>query len=188
MKAMDAATAESRESTELAVICSLLDLEEFEVVQVEQDRAQRLRTLTLVPKVAVGVCPHCRGVSDERHLCRDRRVLDLPIGQWRTELVVRLWQFRCRACDRFFTPTFAALAEGAHATERLLDQLAELISQSGVCAAARFLAIAEKTVEAWYYQHLQRKQQRSTPALEPVKSLGIDELSLKKDTGNSAAC
>ena len=49
MKAMDAATAKSRESTELAVICSLLDLKEFEVVQVEQDRAKRLRTLTLVP-------------------------------------------------------------------------------------------------------------------------------------------
>src|ERR1700691_5760899 len=102
---MDAAT---NESAELAVVSSLLDLDEFEVVASAQDRSNRLRPFTIVPKIAVGLCPHCQGISGERHLCRDRAVADLPMGGWRTELVVRLWQFRCQACDRFFTPGFAA--------------------------------------------------------------------------------
>jgi hypothetical protein len=77
---MDAATSES---AELAVMSSLLDLEEFELVHWGQDRAERLRTFTVVPKLGVGLCPHCRRVSDERHACRERRVMDLPMGGWR---------------------------------------------------------------------------------------------------------
>jgi len=179
--------AASKEPAELAFMSSLLDLNEFEVVDCVRDRGRRLGIFTVVPKTAVGLCPHCQGLSDERHLCRDRVVTDLPMGGWGTELVVRLWQFRCRTCDRFFTPGFTALAEGAHASERLLERLADLIDRSDVSSAASFFGLAEKTVEGWYYQHIKAKQSQPRPQLEPVRSLGIDELSLKKDTGNSAA-
>jgi hypothetical protein len=118
------------------------------------------------------------------------------MGGCRTELVVRLWQFRCPACDKFFTPRFAALAEGAHATERLLKRLAELASHGDLTTAARFFGLAEKTAEGWYYEYLQRRQRQqresssssSSSCFQPVQSLGIDEFSLKKDSGNSVAC
>jgi hypothetical protein len=113
-------------------------------------------------------------------------VADLPMGGWRTELVVQSWQFHCLECDRFFTPRLAALAEGAHATERLLERLAELASRSDLATAAGFFGIAEKTAEGWYYDHLERKRKEPAGQLQPVKSVGIDELSLKKDTVNSA--
>jgi transposase len=175
-------------NVELATLTSLLDLDEFEVVESTWGRRQRLRRFTLVPRTAVGLCPHCRGVTDERHACHDRVIADLPMGGHRVELVVRLWQFHCRACDKYFTPRLAALAEGAHATERLLERLAELASRSDVATAARFFGIPEKTVEGWYYPYLERKRKEPAPHLQPVRSLGIDELSLKKSTGNSAAC
>lgn len=173
---------------ELATLTSLLDLDEFEVVEATRDRREKLRRFTLVPKVIVGLCPHCSGVNDERHLCRDRMITDLPMGGCRTELVVRTWQFRCPSCDKFFTPRLAALAEGAHATERLLERLAELASRGDLTTAAGFFGIPEKTAEGWYYDYLERKQKNPAPHLRPVQSLGIDELSLKKDTGNSVAC
>lgn len=172
---------------ELATLTSLLDLEDLEVVEATRDRRNNLRRFTLVPKVAVGLCPHCSGVSEERHTCRDREVTDLPMGGCRTELAVRLWQFVCPTCGRYFTPRFAALAEGAHATERLLESLSELAGRSDVSTAARFFGLAEKTVEDWYYAYLERRRKNPGPDLQPVKSLGIDELSLKKNTGNSAA-
>ena len=53
---------------ELATLTSLLDLDEFEVVESTWDRRQRLRRFMLVPRTAVGLCPHCRGVTDERHI------------------------------------------------------------------------------------------------------------------------
>jgi transposase len=174
---------------ELAEITLLLDLQELEMVEVAEDRGQKLRRLTVIPKAIAGLCPHCGRLCDERHLCRDRKVTDLPMGGWGTELVVRLWQFRCEGCDRFFTPRFAALSEGAHATERFLGRLAELAGRGDVSMAARFFGIPEKTAEEWYYGHLerQRREEQSQTSLKPVRSLGIDELSLKKGTGSSAA-
>lgn len=173
---------------ELATLTSLLDLDEFEVVEASRDRRNKLQRFTLTPKITVGLCPHCSGICDERHLCYDRVIADLPMGGCRTELVVRLWQFHCLSCDKFFTPRLGTLAEGAHATERLLERLADLASRSDLVTASRFFGIAEKTAEGWYYDYLKRKQKNPAPHLEPVRSLGIDELSLKKDTGNSAAC
>jgi transposase len=173
---------------ELATLTLLLDLPEFEVVESSLDRGGKVRRFTVVPKVVVGVCPHCHGATDERHVCHDRDIADLPMGGQRVELVVRLSQFYCSACNKFFTPRFAALAEGSHATERLLERLSELASRSDVATAARFFGIPEKTAEGWYYQYLEWKRKEPVPHLQSVRSLGIDELSLKKSTGNSAAC
>ena len=147
---------------ELATLTSLLDLPEFEVVESALDRRAKVRRLTLVAKAIVGLCPHCHEATGERHVCHDRLVADLPMGGCRVELAVRLWQFRCPACDRFFTPSFRhCLAEGAHATERLLERVAELASRGDVVTAAHFFGLPEKTAEGWYYQYLERKRKEA---------------------------
>jgi transposase len=184
---MDAIGKAERES-ELATLTGLLDLDGFEVVEAAHDRGKKIRRLTVVATDAAGLCPHCGAVTGERHACHDREVVDLPLGGCKTQLVVRGWQFRCEGCGKFFTPRRPALAEGAHATERFLERLAELASHGDVSAAARFFALPEKTAERWYYDHLERLRQEPPKDLQPVRSLGIDELSLKKGAGNSAAC
>jgi transposase len=184
------------ETAELPTLNELVDLDGFEVVEAASDRGAKLRRLTVVPTDVAGLCPHCGAATAERHACYDREVVDLPLGGWKTQLIVRLFQFRCGACDKFFTPRHASLAPGAHATERFLERLADLAGHSDVSAAARFAGVAEKTAERWYYDYLERRRTEpaastgSGPAkdLQPIRSLGIDELSLKKDTGNSAAC
>jgi len=174
---------------ELRTLTELLDLEGFEVVEAASDRAAKLRRLTVVPAAApAALCPDCGTATADRHACHDRAVADLPLGGWRTELLVRLWQFECGRCGRYFTPRHAALAAGAHATGRFLDRLAELATHADVSAAARWLGVAEKTAERWYYDHLERRREEPAKDLAPVRSLGIDELSLKKGTGSSAAC
>ncbi len=177
-------------AAELRAITSLLDLEGFEVVEAAEDRGRKVRRLAVVPTGVAGLCPHCGSAAGDRHACHDREVLDLPLGGWKTELVVRGWQFRCGGCRKFFTPRHPALAEGAHATERLLGRLAELATHGDVSTAARFFGVPEKTAEGWYYEYLRRRERgrESGPGLGPVRSLGIDELSLKKGTGSSAAC
>jgi transposase len=126
------------DAQELATLTLLLGLEDLEVVEATWDRREKLRRFELVPRTAVGLCPDCHGATDRRHVCHDRVVADLPMGDQRVELVVRLWQFECDRCGRFFTPRFAALAEGAHATERLLQRLAELAGHGDIATAARF--------------------------------------------------
>jgi transposase len=174
---------------ERRTLTELLDLEGFEVVEAASDRAAKLRRLTVVPAgEPAALCPACGAATADRHACHDREVTDLPLGGWRTELLVRPWQFACGRCGRYFTPRHAALAPGAHATGRFLDRLAELATVADVSAAARFLGVAEKTAERWYYEHLERRREEPAKGLAPVRSLGIDELSLKKGTGSSSAC
>jgi transposase len=173
---------------ELESLTKWLDLPEFEVVEVRSDAEQRTRRLTIVPKMTVGLCVHCGRPCQERHECYDRKVRDLPMGSWNAELIVRLWQFRCERCEKFFMPRYQAIAEGTHATERLLARMAEMVRFSDIANAARFFAVPEKTLENWYYDYLERRKQSEVRSLKPVRSLGIDELSVKKNSGSSAPC
>ena len=159
----------------------VLDLEGCEVVHQRHEPAARVWHFTVLPTLAAGVCPDCGRVSTTRHQARDReRVHDLPIGDSRVELTVRTFQYECPACGRCFTPPYPALAEGAHATERLLERCAALVRTGDVRNAAAFFGLPEKTLERWYYDFLERRQQISAAAAEPVRSIGIDELSVKK--------
>jgi len=172
----------------LALYTEILGLEEFEVVQSDREAGGKAWHLTIVPRIAVGLCPHCGRISQERHECHEREILDLPIGRCLTKLNLRRWQFRCGHCARFFTPHYQAIAAGTHATERLLERMAEMIGFSDIRNVARFFSVAEKTLEHWYYEFVERKRQRSEAVPQPIRSLGIDELSLKKSSASSARC
>jgi len=166
----------------------VLDLEEFEVVHVSEEPGESVRRFTIIPRMRVGLCPHCGKASAEWQQTRERTILDLPMGGHGTELIVRVRQFRCAECQQCFTPRFTALAEGTHATERLLERAAALIRISDIANAAVFFGIPEKTLERWYYDYLERKRQLPERELKPIRSLGIDELSLKKSTDSSSVC
>jgi len=171
-----------------ALYTEFLALQDFEVVDVLEDPKQKERRLVLVPRVLLGICPHCHRVCGERHGCHQWEVRDLPMGSMATILLVRFWQFRCEDCDKFFTPHYAMIAPSAHATERLLERMADLVGFSDIRNAAGFFGVPEKTLESWYYEFLERKRQAPAEGIKPVASLGIDELSLKKSSGSSAAC
>jgi hypothetical protein len=66
-----------------------------------------------------------------------------------------------------------------------LEQAAKLIRFSDIANVAEFLGLPEKTLEGWYYDYAERKTQQPPADLKPIKSMGIDELSLKKNTGSS---
>ena len=172
----------------LEAISRLLDLEDFEVVAVNSDPAGKIREMIMVATMVAAPCPHCGQVTADRHKCYDRRVSDLPMSGWQTELVVTLFQFKCGDCRKYFTPRYRGLsADGAHATERFLERLADFATHGDVAGAAKFLGIAEKTAEDWYYDYLRRKQKEPSKDLQPIVSMGIDEISLKKDSASSAA-
>ena len=159
----------------------VLNLDGFEVVQQRHGAAERIWHFIVVPTRAAGVCPDCGRVSTDRHQTRDREGLhDLPIADARVQLTVRVFQYRCAACARCFTPPSTALAEGTHATERFLERCAALIRTGDIRNTAAFFGLPEKTLERWYYEFLERRQQVAVQVAEPIRAIGIDELSLKK--------
>lgn len=166
---------------DLALACTrLVQLEGWEVVFQRREEDAKIWRFTLLPRHSVAVCPHCGKRTNEIHDTRDHDdVHDLPIGEYRVLLRLRVFRFKCLSCDRTFTPRSASVAEGAHATERFLERCAELIRTADIANAAAFFHLPEKTLERWYYAYVQRRQQEPQP-LQPITSIGIDELSLKK--------
>jgi len=67
-----------------------------------------------------------------------------------------------------------------------LKQAARLIRFSDIANVAEFFGVAENSLSRWYYDYVERQQQAPPANLKPIKSIGIDELSLKKSTGSSS--
>jgi transposase len=161
-----------------------LNLEGFEVVQAEVDGEQRQVRLTVVPQWPVAVCPHCGEVRTQVHQTREvAGVHDLPLADRTVTLTVRVPQFWCGRCARAFTPPLPEVAEGTHATERFLARAAELIRFGDISQTAAFLRVPATSLERWYYAWVERQ---SGAEAQPITSVGIDELSLKKSTGSSS--
>lgn len=175
-------------SNNLGFWTDLLNLPGFGVVHMQEDTTQQRYHFTVAPRHMIGVCPHCGKPSDVVKQRRNREgIADLPIGPRTVVLTVRVGQFECEHCAKCFTPPIEFLAEGAHATERLLERAAELIRCADVSNAAQFFRLPEKTLERWYYDYVERKlRQVATASAGPVRRIGIDELSLKKDTDSSS--
>jgi transposase len=165
----------------------LLNLKEFQVVHVGQDTPHDPVRLTLIPTTPLGLCPDCRRASDTiQRRSESTAVKDLPLGPQAVELIIRVYQFACPHCGQFFTPSYAAFVPGTHATERFLEQAARLIRFSDVANAAAFFAVPEKTLERWYYDYVERQRHAPAAAGQPIRAIGIDELSLKKNRVSSS--
>lgn len=166
---------------------NVLRLPDYEVVYCEEATDLQRYRFTVATKHRCGVCPHCGKISDHVHQTRTReRIKDLSVGSYAVELNVRVCQFECTHCGQYFTPALAFLAEGAHATERFLQRAAELVRSSDLSNTAAFLGVPERTLGDWYYAYLQRRPAATGQKLQPIRRLGIDELSLKKNTGTTS--
>lgn len=175
------------EQDQLTFWTKALNLPGFRVVHERRDRPTDPVCFTVVPTQEVALCPGCGHACDTIHRRQDSDpIQDLPLGAQAVQLLVRTPQFRCDRCDTFFTPCSSALAPGAHATERFLEQAARLIRFSDIANVAAFFSVPESTLARWYYDYLQRQQQQPRGEQKPIKSIGIDELSLKKSTGSSS--
>lgn len=162
-----------------------LNLEGFEVGQAEVERKQRQVRVTVLPRWPVAGCPPCGQVRTQIHQTRDLAgVQDLPLAEQAVELGVRVPQCWCADCQRAFTPALPAGAEGAPATERFLARAAELSRHGDSARAAAFLRVPAKSLERWDSAGVERQPQ--TGVAQPITSLGIDEISLKKSTGSSS--
>ncbi len=174
------------ERDQLAFWTKLLRLDGLKVVHERRDTPSDPVRLTVAATDEVGLCPHCGHASDDVHRRLDSDpICDLPQGPQAIRLIVRTPQFHCQRCDRYFTPPCPHVAPGAHATERFLEQAARLIRISDIANAAAFLGVPQKSLERWYYDYAERRAKAPPEGLRPIRSLGIDELSLKKSTGSS---
>jgi transposase len=164
----------------------VLNLPDFRVVHEGCDSPNDPISFTVVPAEDVACCPGCGHACATVHRRHDSKpIRDLPLGPQVVNLIVRTPQFCCDRCENYFTPRYPAIAPGAHATERFLEQAARLIRFSDIANAAEFFAVPPNSLARWYYDSVERQQQTSPTQLKPITSIGIDELSLKKSIASS---
>ena len=170
------------DQTFLSRYTTLLGLDEFEVIEIEDDPTNRTTlTIHLLPKKSVFLCPHCQHACGHIHKTTKRRIFDLPQGSMEIVLVIVWPQMQCERCNKYFTPSFEAIREKGTVTTRLAERLAEIIRISSVKEAAKLFRIAESTAEEIYYEVAEaRVGKQPNPGHEPIRSLGIDEIAVKK--------
>jgi transposase len=176
------------ESHQLNVWTTALNLPEYEVVHYAQ--REGVRHFSVIPNMSVALCPECSKPCERQHQKRwIEDVADLPLGDQPVRLKVRVYQFACEHCGRHFTPQSLLFTPGlgAKATARLVGKAAGLIQRADITGVAAFYQIPPKTLERWYYEwvELQNQADEVDAPAKPIRSLGIDELSLKKSTANS---
>ena len=163
-----------------------LNLPDFRVVHERRDSPNDPVCFTVVPAEEVARCPGCGHACATVHRRHDSKPMrDLPIGPQAVNLIVRTPQFRCDRCESYFTPGYPAIAPGAHATERFLEQAARLVRFSDIANVAEFFAVPPNSLARWYYDFVERQQKTPPAKLKPIESIGIDELSLKKSIASS---
>lgn len=169
------------ETEQFAAWTMALNLPGYEVAHCVEDGVDGVLRLNLIPTQVIELCPACNRPCDKWHQRRWlENIRDLPLGGRPVCLKVRVFQYECEHCGRTWTPHSPIVAEGTWVTTRLLDRLVELVGRSDVAGAAAFFGIPASTVGRWYYEHLEHQRTAAETAAEPIRSLGIDELSLKK--------
>jgi transposase len=170
---------------QLKVWTEALNLPGYEVSHCTEDGIDGVLRFNLLPKQIVELCPDCGRSCDTWHQKRWlENIVDLPLGGRPIRLKIRVFQYECQHCARVWTPHSPVVAEGTWATARLVERAAELVRRSDVANASAFFGVPEKTLEGWYYEYVER--QRAAFSAQPIRSLGIDELSLKKSTVSSS--
>lgn len=174
---------------ELDIWTRALNLPEYEVVHYAE--REGVRHFSIVPTCVIAVCPDCSKPCDRWHQKRwVKDIVDLPLGDQPVRLKVRVFQFDCWHCGRIWTPKSLLFTPGmgAKATGRFVERTAELIERADISGVAAFYDTPRKTLERWYYEWLECSTELSEEeAAQPIRSLGVDELSLKKKHGQYVA-
>ena len=174
------------ETSQFSAWTMALNLSRYEVSHCAEDGIDGVLRLSVIPTQIIELCPDCGRPCDSWHQKRWlENIADLPLGGRPVCLKVRVFQYQCEHCGRTWTPHCAIVGEGTWATARLIARAAELVRGSDVANAAAFFGIPEKTLERWYYDYVERQKTAADAAAQPICSLGIDELSLKKSTVSS---
>jgi len=132
-----------------------------------------------------GACPQCLKACKTFKSYHTHTLRDLNISGREVYLVLRVKQFYCQDCDRYFTQNipFADFNKGY--THRQSKWIFELSCKQPLSEAAALVNMNTKTVERIFYNHaLPQGPER----YETLTRMGIDELSWRKGKKDYICC
>jgi transposase len=153
----------------------LLNLPEINVDKVElKDKTIRIFCHL---KTDTGECPLCMNPTTHVNQYATQEVRDLDISGRQVYLIIRVRQFVCTKCSRYFTEPIPFVEGNKSYTKRQAKWIFELSAKQPITEVGALTNTHAKTVERIFYDHA------SIDALERyegVEELGIDEFSWRK--------
>ena len=159
----------------------LLNYPDLRIHSVDHDETK----ITLHCETTTGesICPQCGLSTGEVHQYDKRRVRDLDISGKEVWLDLRVRQFVCRSCNRYFHEQPDWLLPGKSYTRRQAKWAFLMCQKQAFTEAAALLNMCPKTLERLYYE--QGERQLNLPQrYQKVRQLGIDEISHRKGKGD----
>ncbi len=128
-------------------------------------------------------CPHCLCPTAQVNQYTRRQVRDLDISGRQVWLAVRVRQFICPDCERYFTERLPFAEPGKSHTHRQAKWIFDCCAKQPFTEVGALLDVNAKTVERIYYRQVQASL--DLPArYAAVRRLGIDEIAHRKGKGS----
>lgn len=162
------------------IIARLGGWEGYEVAASVQQQRGSLRWCVIRLRAVVGLerrCGGCGVLTRAVHDVAQRRVRDLPLFEYRVELIVPRVRVACERCGPKLE-RLEWLAPYARLTRRMAESVARLCRVASVLHVARFFDLDWKTVKACDYASLQ--QQLGPVDLDGVRVIALDEFAIQK--------
>jgi len=161
----------------------LLDLPDLQVQQVEYT----LTRITLFCQLQIPTqpCPHCLKETHQLNQYTTRQVRDLDMSGRQVWLHIRIRQFICQDCNRYFSQSIPFAQDAKSYTNRQAKWILDCCARQPFTEVGALLDICPKTVERLYYNQVQTHL--NLPArYAQVRRLGIDEIAHRKGKANYA--
>ena len=127
----------------------------------------------------VSTCPNCLEPTGMINQYETRKVQDLKISAREVWLHIRVRQFICPTCNRYFFDIPDWIAPGKSYTKRQSKWIFELCRQQSFTQVGALVNLSHKTVERLFYEQAE-KQINLPNRYAQVRKLGIDEISHRK--------
>ncbi len=124
-------------------------------------------------------CPHCLKETTQVNQYTTRQVRDLDISGRQVWLQVRIRQFICPDCDRYFGQSIPFAQDGKSYTHRQAKWVVECCARQPFTEVGALIDMCPKSVERLYYSHLQTHLHLPARYAQ-VRRLGIDEIAHRK--------
>ena len=161
----------------------LLALPDLQVKQVEYTPTRI--TLFCQLQLPSQPCPHCLKQTDQLNQYTIRQVRDLDISGRQVWLHIRIRQFICQNCNRYFSQSIPFAQDTKSYTNRQAKWIVECCARQPFSQVGALLNICPKTVERLYYSQVQNHLHLPARYAQ-VRRLGIDEIAHRKGKAHYA--
>lgn len=160
---------------------NLLNLENLEVQFVDHQRSKIIVNCTI--HVRYSKCPNCSQKTTLINQYTAYNAQDLSISGKEVWLRLKIPQFVCQNCNRFFKHQVDWIETGKSYTKRQARWVYKLCAKQAFTEVAAIINRSVKTVERIYYNTADREI-RINERLKNVRWLGIDEIAHRKGKGD----